>query len=695
MSLGPLDEPRLVAAALDDQTLFVADANLPIIHAVDLSVPGAPVELPPFLATSVATPDRTVSVSAVAVSPPTRDFKRFLYAIDRSEGSIMCYDVTDVATAVRTPMRRPHPELDPFQAEDRIGFATPAVAVSFARHDFPLSRVRGVNVPNARTGLLCNPNANLDAPGAPEQNDQFGYFYRNDSPDPDVALGPRRLRGIFAFATLASGQIVAIDVDDWDAPCRRPRFLNGDPSANPFVPGSLGATQPAPGPGDFDPYHAPVTAAGATSEEITFPVITPHQLRSDSFIKTDSPTGNHVPRLDGVPQLQSNGAPLPFTGPGSEMTPLILPAGIGKPKEPGTSSLGVLFSSEVPEVHVDQDWTVTWEGNIPGFDGLSATLSTPDAYASLVMTQPSARFCGKGVEDWDRGRERARAVLGELRSNGGETPDPQLERHIVDYVQLTEDLLPPDDPYWSLAEDPGQCWAGAPPPGRQRYDACLRTFGAASDQGAERDFPILEAYEDRLVLGTFAPQADGSRDIVYKDPGYNAPRLAQMACCFHHQVRFHVRTGGVWSLIGFIPGQSATGLGFLSHMTTGAGGRCVSSCDPREALLNARAPAVPSTVATPPGRNSALAVRNPMFAFWMLDGFTNTSPPTRDTFYELHSRGGFTALTINLAATTVAVSPQSMKFIETLGQLAVVDASSQGLVLVDLSTVGIAHDPYF
>jgi hypothetical protein len=36
-----------------------------------------------------------------------------------------------------------------------------------------------------------------------------------------------------------------------------------------------------------------------------------------------------------------------------------------------------------------------------------------------------------------------------------------------------------------------------------------------------------------------------------------------------------------------------------------------------------------------------------------------------------------------------------MKFIETLGQLAVVDASSQGLVLVDLSTVGIAHDPYF
>jgi hypothetical protein len=48
-----------------------------------------------------------------------------------------------------------------------------------------------------------------------------------------------------------------------------------------------------------------------------------------------------------------------------------------------------------------------------------------------------------------------------------------------------------------------------------------------------------------------------------------------------------------------------------------------------------------------------------------------------------------------LAAGTTAVSPQSMRFIDSLGQLAVVDGASQGLVLIDLGSVGLAHTPYF
>ena len=128
-------------------------------------------------------------------------------------------DVTDPMTADRFPMRRPHPELNPFQPPDRIALGAPVVAVAFARHDFPLTRVKGVSVPNAKTGLLCNPNPNLDPQGDPAD---LGVYYRANSTDPTVGLGPGRLRGVFAFATLSNGQIVAIDVDDWDAPCRRP-----------------------------------------------------------------------------------------------------------------------------------------------------------------------------------------------------------------------------------------------------------------------------------------------------------------------------------------------------------------------------------------------------------------------------------------------------------------------------------------
>ena len=36
-----------------------------------------------------------------------------------------------------------------------------------------------------------------------------------------------------------------------------------------------------------------------------------------------------------------------------------------------------------------------------------------------------------------------------------------------------------------------------------------------------------------------------------------------------------------------------------------------------------------------------------------------------------------------------------MRFIESLGQIAVVDGASQGLVLIDLAGVTIARAPYF
>jgi hypothetical protein len=697
LELGPVDPPRLVAVARDDQTLFIADEGVPLIHVVDLSTPGEVRELPPFLATSLVDPSRVVSVRSLAVSPPTRDFKRFLYAVDRKEGSLMVFEITDLANAPRSPMVRPNPELNPFQPPDRLSFNAPAVAVAFARHDFPLARIGQVREVNAKSGVLCNPNPNVGAPGEGQRANDFGFYYRADKGEPEVGLGPARLRGIFAMVTLSDGQIVAIDVDDWDAPCRRPENLAGGQVATPdggtavVSVSDLAVAQPAPGEGDLDPYHAPNAVPGSTTNESFFPVAGPHRVRSAAFLRDDQRTGRHIPFLAAAPTVDRNGTPLPLIGEGSDETPRIHPTAQASGVE--VTDNGVRFSFEVAEVHFDQDWTVQYEGALLGFEGVAATLETGDGDQSVVMRQPQARFCSQGVEDWAVSGERANAIVSALAASQRPGYPERLDRRMVDYVQVMDDILPADDPYWGL-NDERQCWAGVNDP-KQRHDVCINAYGQSAtgiEQSLERDFPILEAYDDRLVLGRFSTIAPNqSREIVYKDPS-NAAHLRLMRCCFHHQVKFRIRTGAQWLAVGNV-------VGALNHISRGEGGRCVQSCDPREKLLNARAPALPNA---PPGapsplRDSPLAMRNPSFSFFIQNGTREgrDAVPQRDTLWRFAARGQFLPLVINLASQTNAVNPQSMRFVETLGQVAIVDASSQGLVLIDLGGVTVARAPYF
>lgn len=685
LDLGPLEPPRLVAVARDDQTLFIADEGVPLVHVVDLSTPGEPRELPPFVATSVVDPTRVVQIRGLAVSPATRDYKRFLYAVDRKEGSIIVYDVTDLATAPRTPMTRPHPELNPFQPPDRLVFSAPVVSVAFARHDFPLARIEQSRATNARSGLLCNPNPNAAPTDPTARARDDGFYYRADRGEPTVALGPARLRGVFAMATLSDGQIAAVDVDDWDAPCRRPADLSATSAVS-----DLAVPQTSGGTNDLDPYHTPNAETVAVSDEKFFPVTAPHRMRSAALLKDDPRTGRHIPFLSAAPTIERNGTPLPLIGEGSDATPRIRPTA-----GPGASPTdnGVRFSFEVPDVHLDQDWTVTYEGALLGFDGVAATLETQDGDQSVIMRQPQARFCAKGVEDWTVSGERANQIIGALAASGRPGYAERLDRRMVDYVQVMDDILPADDPYWGLADE-RQCWGGIADP-QARHDVCINAYGASAsgvEQSLERDFPILEAYDDHLVLGRFATlPPNQTREVVYKDPS-NAAHMKLLRCCFHHQVKFRVRTGAQWLSVGSL-------VGLLNHVSRGEGGRCVQSCEPRESLLNARAPALPFAPASAPapGRDSPLAMRNPALSFFVQNGSRQgrDAVPERDTVWRFTARGQFLPLVINLAATTSAVNPQSMRFIETLGQVAVVDAASQGLVLIDLGTVGVARAPYF
>jgi hypothetical protein len=859
-SISPDSEPKPAAIVMRDDVplLYVSDEGLPLIHVIDLSDPTSPREQTPLLATSVNEPSRQVSVGAIALSPPTRDYKRYLYATDSKIGSMMVFDVTDPASAARTPMLRPHPELNPFNVPDRLAFNAPVAAIAFVEHDWPLpSQAEGTVPVHQYSGLLCNPNPNAH-PDSNTFNDK-GAYYRADQAGVIQSNGtattfPQRLRGIFAFVTLSNGSMVVIDVDDWDAPCRRPDPMEpavasgaaaddgGAVTGNANtsgMPGVLAIAEPAAGTNDLDPYHAPNTYADAgslaespaTTIEAFFPISVPNRMRSNFLVRNDPSSGDHVPNLIApVLLFDVNGAPLTTTGTQGLANPLMLPTPLSpgfsdpgrlqNPTEPNpaarstatpglenalTQSAAVLtpnqnhppadirISFDDPTAEIDQDWATTYEGALPTVGGVLVDVASYDGYRTLTLAAganfvpeagtvdagyadaavsgPSPGFCGRGIEDWAIGQQRAFAVVDALQKGGLPAPgscaagSPTLPQWTADYVELNDDLLPSTDAYWGIpskSADPGatvnDCWddeladvdGNTPNPSplaQARYNACFTAFDAQAnaDTHYARDFPIVEAYDDHLVLGRFGWLPDptppptscndggtgdggasngGASDggaglfvaeqpqnrVVVGADDSNKPFLRFARCCFHHQATFKVRTGGEWVTTGSVSG-------YMDHtITDPKTNRCVMSCNQGDVLRNSRAFDVPWGTTKPDGtcasdglsalppnldRNSVLAMRNPMFSFVIWSACTpllgnDHTETARDMVWRYSLRGGFSPLTLSITGgTSTAVSPQSMRFIDSLGQLAVIDGSLQGLVLFDLNSLSLAHNPYF
>ncbi len=783
--------PSAMVLRTDNSVLYVADGEVPVIHVVDVSNPASPTELAPLLATSVRNPAKVIRVGALAISPPTRDYKRYLYAVDVTEGTVMVYDVTDPRSSPHVPMQRPHPELNPFVEPDRLAFSAPVATVSFVEHDWLLESQ--VDAQHYYSGVLCNPNPNAH----PDQATFLtkGAYYRVDQAGTIQNSGtvenfPSRLRGVFGFVTLSNGAIVPIDVDDWDAPCRRP-----DPMTTGMVKDLQGVSYP--GSGDppigltgvldmaqqpptnqaqlFDEYHVPLAYNSALSEvqavteEVFFPVSAPNRIRSGVLLETDPNGGNNMPRVLSLPiLLDQSGSPVQVGGSVSG-APLLQPTPttfadpnlLSNPAEPnpnarsaitgtgdaGTASAvpGVRVSYDDPTAHINQGWTVTYEGPLFAPVG-PIDLDTTDGYHSLTITNgvfdseagpapanglASPGFCAMGIEDWSIGTARAQAA-----------GLPASAAWTSDYVEIADDLLEQSDAYWG---EPGNdCWQDTPSlkdgvsnAAEARYTACSDRFGAqGTDAGASgtgtladsflsRDYPIIQAFDDHLVVGRFGwdpssksnPNGEqtSNRVIVGADPT-NVPFLQLARCCFHHQATFKVRTGGEWVTVG------QNGLGVLHHVQSGAGGACVLSCNPDDVLKNARAIDLSfiqppksgpcdlqkpnlgtiASAAAPATRNDASAMRNPMFSFYVQAAAgpaatckTHTLAE-RDMQWQFSMTGGFAPISISLnAGTGAGVSPQSMKFIEPFGQLAVVDGSQQGLVIIDLNTLGFAHSPYY
>jgi hypothetical protein len=746
--------PSAMTMRIDRPLLYVADGALPMIHVIDVADPTHPVEQPPLLATSLRSPGKPIGVGPLAVSPATRDGTVYLYATDMSDGTLMVFDVTDPASTVRTPMLRPHPELNPFQPLDRIAFSAPVASVLFVEHDWQLpSQVDNIH---SYSGILCNPNLGA-RPTTDPKTWAKGAFYRADQAGTIEVNGtvegfPGRLRGIFAFATLSNGNVVAVDVDDWDAPCRRP-----DPMEFGNITGLLAIPQDA-GPADGGEFRAPVTYppsdagfgnTSAVTVESFFPVSAPHRARSNFLLENDPNTGNHAPNLVSPPTLTDVTGASIQTGLQSPGHPLILPTTLPEgwvdpttyqnptqadPTQrvkimvaPGLP--GILLSRDDPTAHIDQDWTVSFEGVLPGADQIETDVSTTDGYHSLTLStgvQVDASgpatglgtpgYCSLGIEDWTLGQARAEQIQ----------PNNPADAWTSDYIEITDDLLAEDDPYWAQAST---CWDPGLSSAQTRYNACATRFGAhGTDAGAtgvgtladtylSRDFPIIHAYDDHMVIGRFgwdpsqSPSEQTTTRVVVGPDASNVSFLKIAQCCFHNQVGFKVRTGGEWVTVG------TNGIGLLHHVRVAGDGSCVLSCDQQDVLLNGRLLDTPPINSmncamssgdagagqsqSPYDRNDPRAMRNPMFSFAMKaacgkvpDGAHTLT--ARDLQWKFSVRGGFDPLTLSITqGANVAVSPRSMFFIEPLSRLAIIDGEQQGLVVFDLYTLQFAEGPFY
>ncbi|MBM4359833.1 MAG: hypothetical protein FJ096_17155 [Deltaproteobacteria bacterium] len=610
--------------------VYVADKDAPTIHRLDFPSACDPIEIAPLLATSIEDPTRVVTTNRLAVSPLTYDLRRYLYAIDEIDGSLMVFDVSDDATS-RRPLTRPTPERNPFQPPDRIRFGSPP-------RDLVLLE-RRADASDDETGaalpVKCDPSpaASTDAAS-----------YRTAA-DFSSGAGPRKLRGVFGLAVLASGNVVTIDVDDLDAACR--------------------------GPKTHDPLFGcadQTSGLEGASTEYTCGVVAPHQPRAGTYlafrenVTATQPGVQALPLLfdvdgtileandEGAPRMRATipDEPIAFdfilpVGPSSET--VASATGLLVSEEPESAGAHVLvMNGDDPRAHIlAQSWAVTYEGSIPGFAGHFASL-TP-VPGGFELRDPAVGFCSTGV----LGRS---AVAAELVATEGLEPAAAdlAAGDLADYVQVTSETPVLTDTYWNSQSE---C----------TFTACQQTYGTLQNPLEARDLRIEVAKEDVLLV---SPRGD------LPSPG--------LKCCFPNLVQFRVRGGDQWVVTG-------TQVGFLHHGAADEQGVCRPRCDARLSRLNGRVRMVEGDDPVKDGHPRAFV--NPFFRFAIRGG----AATARDMRFEFTTQGQFAPLQVALLGSggSTDVQPTAATYLPTTGEVVVSDGALQGLTLLRLDSLSVSR----
>jgi len=619
-----------------DGRLYVGDLGVPLIHVLDTSSACNLHELPPLLPMSFVHPSRVVTTSRVAATPTTPSGKQYVYAVDANDqqtSSVMVFDVSDGVTN-RTPVVRPGSERQPREQPDRIEFPAPVADITFALRDLPFADpATGV----AEVGVECDPDPTLPVdPASP------GVQYRT-SGDRTQGARPRLLRGLFGLVLLTNGRMHVVDVDDFDARCRRPVYTNAsmtqdfrgcanDPEGLSYYTYTLDA--------DGNPMPAGPTDTRTVSDEVSCNMVEPHRLRSAAFGIADASLGIAAPSLRALPRFQiptyqtnitvqdrPKLLAVPFASPeGGEgvspetyvgttlFTPGTESARLPTAPEAGEDQSGLTLPPTEPRSYPSSDHNVlTYEGRVTGGDfpsgfiDMSALTETEPG----VLTDGAAFFCGNAIYDEAAMADYAREALGlsEKESRvfaAGTTDEPELGH--ADYVQITGDYPSITDPYWQSAR-------GLSGGGR---GACLDYFGRppnqAEDLSPRRDFRILEAYQDHLVIRprhnpkvTADPNKypEGS-DADVEETALHDKQVAELAAfpdtiktmlayCFPSGVRYTVRGANQWVLSNGTPTWLHDTV--VDHAN---GDRCIRDCDPRKRWFRSRVFEIGTTPACGP-----------------------------------------------------------------------------------------------
>jgi hypothetical protein len=707
-------KPTPAGFALADGALYVGDLTAPVVHAIDVNNPCALQEMPPLLPRSIDDPGRLVKTSEVAVSPLTPTGQRFVYAIDqydRPTASVMAFDVSPNSTNP-TPLVRPGSPYVPFEAPDRIQFAGSARDVTFVLRDRPQI---DPSTGNVVVGAACDPD--------PRHSDSIGARYR---PSIDLTVGARsaELRGLFANVLLTNGQLAIVDVEDFDAPCRRPSALN--PSANEDYRGCV--SDPAGAPNYIDPN----TFVPTVTEEVSCRMVEPHRARATALGITSSTYGIHAPSLSGLPQLsvpsdasQSLFADrpkllavdFPAVEPGGSPTP----AKVFVSTTPYENNLFAANRLELSPTRADRyslvlpfnepraypanaSVQVTFEGRITGLEpgGLIDPAETGDtprfSTGRLLLHDRTVGYCDNGVQDVE--------LMSELGSTKFALAGAPLEAFALahaDYVVISGDFPVDTDSYWS------QRWPDDSPFSGLTRTECATEFGAfnAKELSTNRFFTVLDAQQQVLLL---APRG------LENDLEAAKARVIRASYCFPSGFEYFVRASKQWVL-----SSSATGIrhNIIPVREKDANGNdilnCRRDCNPRKRFFESRIFEINSSACTDSitdsdgtkvcydacvlsdedkrldrgvrfDEDAARCIHStPTERFALYRG---TTASLRDMTFGWQTLGGFTPMRIDLAALTTSVSPQKLVPLPQFNWVSVLDAGTLGLAQISLDALG-------
>jgi len=700
--------PQPAGFAVSEDRLYIADQTAPVIHVLDTSRVCELTELPSLLPMSLREPWRTVTTRRVAVSPLTPAGQRFVYAIDSEDqpgASVMAFDVSPGSTAP-TPIVRPgSPEL-PGEKPDRLAIGVSSARdVTFAYRDIPyVDEATGA----AQFGVRCDPDP--DATVGPATLAR---------PNADYSIGarPGLLRGLFGFVLLTDGRIAVIDVDDFDAACRRPVAVN--PSSTPDFRGC--ANDPKLASGFIDDK-----GIRTVTDEVSCRVIEPHRPRSVRLSVNSSTVGTYAPSLRSLPQLsvpasavtsssedRARMLAVPYAGAAGAVIPADvylgstlystdggsgdqLPTDPNDTRSPELETLnGVVLPPLEPRSYAAADTvTVTYEGAYAPTLSNTAFLAIDESDEPNrgVFTDASRSFCGVGVYDVATMTDYAAT---ELRL--GEKDAAAFGVAHADYVQLLTGYIDEKDSWW----------AGA---GRKSRQDCIELFG---DEKAEtlpqaRDLSIVSAFADHLVLAPRDP------NVTMKD----------VHDCFPGSQSYQLRASKQWVLV-----HKSTG--FRHDVVEAADRSCVRSCDPLKKWQKGRVFEISSSSCRKPAKAGEEATGDPFqervgcaekgevacvydqatggvqlggpASECIFDGlnerfalYRGRVESVRDAAFSFATTGGFTPLVMNLASISTNVSPQQIQYLRQAEQLAIVDGSSQGLSMFSLDTFTVvAPSPFY